>query len=91
MISLIDAIDQALKGPSEPHTHPWALLLAPLEPMGQAYELDRLELPCTPTDAAPGLLAVIAGLRELADQLEAGHADILTAPQYDQDPNGVNG
>lgn len=72
----------------DPHTHQYAIVLVNKED-GNGYELSAFEAVC-PVDDAPGnIRAVIQALRDTADEVEAGHADILAeadeAPAEDQD------
>ena len=60
----------------EPHAHPYAIILADLD-TGTGYQLQAFEAPCAVSDDAGNIRAVVAALRETADELEAGHADIL--------------
>lgn len=64
------------------HVHPYGIVLA--DKTAQAgYELHEFEAPCPERDMPGNLRAVIAALREAADGLEAGHADLLTEATED--------
>lgn len=61
---------------ADDHTHHYAIaLVSPAA--GEAYDLHAFEAPCPIENAAGNIRAVIAALREAADQVEAGHADLL--------------
>lgn len=59
-----------------PHTHQYAIVLVNTED-GNGYELSAFEAPCPVDDAAANIRAVVRALRETADEVAAGHADIL--------------
>jgi hypothetical protein len=59
-----------------PHSHEYAIVLLSKE-TGDGDELLAFESVCPEFNAAGSVRAIVAALREAADQFEAGHADIL--------------
>lgn len=59
-----------------PHTHEYAIVLVSKD-QGDGYELSAFEAPCPVDDAPANIRAVVQALRDVADEVEAGHADIL--------------
>lgn len=60
----------------EPHTHTYAIGLLDQD-NGSGVELTAFEAPCPNGDAANHVRRLLATLRELADEVEAAHADLL--------------
>lgn len=64
--------------------HAYAIALHMPE-AGAATELFAFQAPCVSTNAPANIRAVVAALRDAADQVEAAHADLLEEPAEDHD------